>query len=550
MTKQRFKGALNTATVPMVSVLQTRTVVQPQLDINVRTPRNPNGTEDYTDYSIPQVQYLENVLPTGEGMQSVGYKTAIPGITLSTVFDQAITLRDENENNFLLSPAGGLNYLYDATTNSWVSKTALALVPGNLITRAYVNGRTFVCYEGLGLYEYSATTGLFEKQTLIGLTDAELRGIGSSSNYLLAFTSLTVYWSSLVSPLDFVPSLTTGAGFAIPQDVKARITAVLGISGGFVVYTAKNAVAGVYTNNVRAPFTFKEINNAGGISSYEQVTSEQNAGPHYAWTTGGLQKITIQGAEPVSAEINDFIAGKLWEYFDTATNKLVQQYSAQDEFAVKVNFISSRWLVLSYRTTDSSTEFNYAIVLDTILKRYGKLKIDHVDCFYYPYPKPVEKLSYNELAPNSYDDLSGKSYDNLVTKVTSDPLSKLSVAFLQKDGTVKILQMSYSKSTQHAAVVIFGKLQMIRAQMMTMQQLDIESVATAIDAITPDYKVYLGTSLSGYQPEVVQEMKKLKGGVGYNKYAKRATGLNLTAVVVGTFALTAYVAEVTLDGDR
>ena len=548
MAKQRFKGALNTATVPLVSVLQTRTVIQPQLDINVRTSRNSNSTEEATDYSIPQVQYIENVLPTSEGYQSVGYSQVISGFG-GTAFDQAITLRDENENNFLLSPAGGLSYVYSAATENWVAKTALALAAGSLITRAYVNGRTFICYEKLGIYEFSAATGLFSKQTLVGLTDAEVRGIGGSSNYLLAFTSITVHWSSLVSPLDFVPSLTTGAGFAIPQDVKARITAVLGISGGFIVYTAKNAVAAVYTSNTRSPFTFKEVSNAGGITSYEQVTSEQNSGPHYAWTTGGLQKITIQGAEAVSAEINDFIAGRMWEYFDTASKLLVQQYIAQEEFYVKLSFISSRWLVISYSTTAVAGVYNYAIVYDTILKRYGKFKLDHTDCFYYPYPKNSTSISYAELSPQTYGQLVG-GYHQLVTSITSDPLSKASLGFLLANGTVKIAQMSYSKSTQHNAVLIIGKLQMVRASMITMQQLDIETVAPAANAVVPDYQVYVGASLTGRSPVSMQLMIKLADGVGYGKYAKRVTGVNLVAAITGTFALTSYIAEVTLDGDR
>lgn len=549
MAKQRFKGALNSASLPMVSVLQTRTVVQPQLDINVRTPRNPNSPEGYTDYSIPQVLYCENAVPTGEGFQSVGYGTVIPEIPGSTLFDQAITLRDANENNFLLSPAGGINYIYRADVGTWVASTAVAAVPGSLITRAYVNGRTFVCYEGLGVYEYDSLAGTYNKQTLIGLTDAETRGIGSSSNYLLAFTVLEVHWSSLVDPLDFTPSLSTGAGFAIPQDVKARITAVLGTAGGFIVYTAKNAVAAVYTNNSRAPFSFKEVSNAGGISSYEQVTSEQSSGPQYAWTTGGLQKISIQGAESISAEVNDFIAGQLWEYYDKPTHALVQQYAANSEFAVKLAFISSRWLIISYRTTDSGNSYNYALVYDIILKRWGKLKLAHVDCFYYPYPVSSNPLSYTQLAPKGYDDLVG-GYDDLVSKVTSDPLSKLSIGFLTESGEVKIAKMSYSKDDPHDAVVVFGKFQMVRASMITMQQMDIESVWPGTVLGTPEYAAYVIPSLDGYGLQPAQAMVKISTAPGRTRYAKRVTGLNLNVAVEGTFALTAYLLEVTLDGDR
>jgi len=548
MAKQRFKGALNSATLPMISVLQTRTVVQPQLDINVRTPRNPNNTEGYTDYSIPQVLYVENAVPSGEGFTSVSFETEVLGVPGASSFDQAIILRDADENNFVLSPAGGLNYIY-TKGGAWVSETPITIAPGSLITRAYVNGRTFVCYEGQGIYEYDTGTQTYIHRTITGLADADVRGIGSSSNYLLAFGKLVVNWSSLVDPLDFVPSLTTGAGNAIPQDVKGEITAVLGISGGYIVYTAKNAVAGVYTNNSRAPFTFKEVNNAGGIDTYEQVTSEQNAGPHFAWTTSGLQKITIQGAEPISAEVNDFLAGRMWESYDFATHELTQHYSSSPEFKVKLTYISSRWLIISYGTGSNFGLYNYALVYDTILKRYGKIKLDHVDAFFYPYPVGAEQLTYEELAGQSYADLQ-IGYNQLLGWSGENPLSKSAVAFLQADGTVRLMKMAYHKQQDTQSVVIFGKFQMVRASMMTMQQFDLESVAPRSSYPEPEYKVYVATSYKGYAIDKVEEMRLLSYVPGHGRYAKRSAGLNFNVIVEGTFSLTAYMMEVTLDGDR
>jgi hypothetical protein len=553
MAKQRFKGALNAVSFPMVSILQTRTVVNPQMDVNVRTPRNPNSTEDYSDYSIPQVAYCENVVPTGEGMQSVTYAQMLQGLPGVTAFDQAITLRDEDENNFLLSPSGGLNYIYTANAGVWESVDPIVGADGLLVTRAYVNGRTFVCYEGLGIYEYDSIAGTFAKQTLqlaVGVTEADIRGIGSSSNYLLAFTSLTVMWSSLIDPLDFVPSLTTGAGAAIPQDVKGRITAVLGIAGGYIVYTTKNAVAAVYTNNSKAPFTFKEVSNAGGIMSYEQVTSEQNSGPHYAWTTGGLQKITIQGSEPVSAEINDFLAGRMWEYYDRGSKKLIQVTSADSEFPVKLAYVSSRWLIISYNTGDGSGTFNYAIIWDTTLKRYGKLKIDHVDCFYYPYPNLFGDLTYDDLVNTSYDELNNTSYDQLSMGVASDPPSKRCVGFLQQDGTVKILEMDYNKDSQHDSVIVFGKFQLIHAQMMTLQTVDLEGVYQDTGTGNPQFRIFAQVSQGGFRPEIVAEMKPLLISEKLARYGKRLAGKNAFLAIEGTFALSTYLLEVTQDGDR
>lgn len=549
MAKLRFKGALNAASFPMVSILQSRTVLQPGLDVNARPPRAASAADDY-DLQVPQLLYCENVVPTGEGLQSIGYERVIAGLPGVTGFDQAITLRDEAENNFILSPAGGLNYIFTANAGVWESVDPIVGAEGKLVTRAYVNGRTFVCYEGLGVYEYDATLGTFSKLTLQGLADADVRGIGGSSNYLIAFTDLTVHWSSLVDPVDFVPSLTTGAGFAIPQDVKGRITALLGIAGGYIVYTTKNAVAAVYTNNTRAPFTFKEVANAGGILSYEQVTSEQNAGPHYAWTTGGLQKITIQGSEAVSAEASDFLAGKMWEYWDYTAKRLQQVYSSDAEFPVKVAFISSRWLVVSYNTGAGVGVFNYALIYDVVLKRWGKVKIDHVDCFYYPYPNLFGDLTYDDLNNTSYDQLNNTSYDDLSTGVASDPPSKLCVGFLASNGAIDIMQMDYNKITQQLGIVIFGKFQSKRSRLITIQQCDIEGVYQDSFTQQPQFQIFAAASLDGYKPDSIFPMTLLKAGSKFAKFAKRLTGMNVSLILLGTFALSTYLLEVTEDGDR
>ena len=79
---------------------------------------------------------------------------------ITSVFDQAITLRDADENNFLLCPAGGQNYIYRGNVGAWVSANPIS-AEGKQVSRAYVNGRTFICYAGLGIYEYDTATDTF-----------------------------------------------------------------------------------------------------------------------------------------------------------------------------------------------------------------------------------------------------------------------------------------------------------------------------------------------------------------------------------------------------
>lgn len=550
MAKYRFRGALAAAQFPLVSVLAGRTVNEGRLDLDVKAPQTVLGQPTPSQFNTPQVLFAQNVVPTSEGMQSVGYEQVIAALADAEDFDQAITLRDEDENNSLFVPARGMNYIYDPADGVWKSTDPIVGWLGKLVTRAYVNGRTFICYEGLGIYEYDVAANTFLPLVVTGLAAADIRGIGGSSNYLIAFTELEVCWSSLVDPLDFTPNLTTGAGRSIPQDVKARITAVLGISGGFIIYTAKNAVAAVYTNNARAPFTFKEIANAGGIQTYEQVTSEQTSGAQYAWTTGGLQKITVQAAEPVSAEVNDFIAGKMWDTFDPTTKLITTNYSSSYEFPVKLSFISSRFVILSYSVDADSGIFSYALLFDTILKRWGRLKIDHVDCFSYPYPNISGDVTYEMLAVTTYDDLSQTTYADLETGVISDPPSKFTIAFLSANGRVQLVELDYNKINAESAVIIFGKFQLQRSNVMQLQQLDLEGAYLPGSDRPHPITVTAIAEQPDNKGEIVSEMMLQSSRAKNARYARRLTGLNINTVVEGTFALSTYLLEVTQDGDR
>lgn len=524
--------------------------MRPLLDLDVKAPQTVLGQPTPSQFDTPQAIFMQDVVPTSEGMQSVGYVQKIRPLADAIDFDQAITLRDADENNFLFVPARGKNYIWDASNGNWMPTNSFTGWTGQLVTRAYVNGRTFICYEQRGIYEYDAGANTFLPVTITGLSVTDIRGIGASSNYLIAFTDLEVCWSSLVDPTDFAPSLSTGAGRSIPQDVKGRISAVLGISGGFIIYTTKNAIAAIYTNNTRAPFTFKEIANAGGIQTYEQVTSEQTSGAQYAWTTGGLQKITVQNAEPVSAEVNDFIAGKMYDEFDPTTKELTVIYNAAYEFPVKLSFISSRWLVLSYSVNADIALYTHALIFDIVLKRWGRVKTLHTDCFSYPYPNVAGAVEYVDLANTTYDDLSQTTYADLTDGVTSDPPSKLTIAFLDTDGEVDLLTMDYDKSVEQSGVVIFGRFQLVRTNMCQMQLFELEGIYGPTADLPHLVTVTLSTELPNNKGTIIKQMVELSSSAKSMRFAKRQTGLTHDVIVEGTFALSTYLLEVTNDGDR
>ena len=529
MSFDTFTAALNVDSFPFVTDLLPRPVLLTGLDVPPRVPRTDLGTFESKNPELAQHIYAQNVMPSSEGLMSVGYQQIIPAIVGQTHFDEAIVLRDVDENVFLFSPGHGNNFIYRADVGTWVSNNPIASLDENiLVTRAFVNGRTFVCYGNTGVFEYDTATNSFNEVTVVGMNKADIDGISASNNYLLAWNNIEIRWSSLVDPLDLTPSIFTGAGFATPQDVRGPIRNIVPISGGFIAYTTRNAVAALYTNNARAPFAFKEISNTGGIIHPEEISLEATLGFHYAFSSAGLQKITASNSEVVSVAATDFIAGRMIETFDTVTNTLTVEKLSTD-LALKIAYVSNRYLVISYgKATSPHKEFTHAIVLDTQLKRWGKLKVDHTDCFTYPYPSLIGQLS--------------------------EVRAKQSMAFLQKDGTVLLCILDY-REMQDQGVLMLGRFQRTRGQAITLQTIEFENLTTAYPP-----SVYLLLSDDGKNYVSVQPLQLLSNGNTYKKYgapsysgsgaAPRRTAKSFSALITGTFELSTAMFTVTRHGNR
>jgi hypothetical protein len=521
-----FTAVLNAADFPFVSDFFQRPVIIPGTDQPPRIPRSLIGDQSQQNTELAQHYYAQNVMPTAEGLMSVGYDQLIPALVGAVDFDQVITLRDDDENNFLLSPARGKNYIYTANNAAWQSISSFAGWLGDLVTKAYVNGRTFVCYQRHSIREFDVAASTFNAVPFTGVSPLTIDCIGASNNYLVYASNITVGWSSLIDPTDLTPNINTGAGSAIPQDVKGPVRAIVPISGGFIIYTTKNAVAALYTNNARAPFAFKEVSNAGGVQLPEQISLEASD-VHYAWTTNGLQEIKVSGAKDLNIAAADFLAGRILETFNLTTLQLTVQRLSQ-EFDVKITFISGRFLVISYGIEAAPQTFTHALVYDTGLKRWGKLRIDHCDCFPYPYP-------------------------NLIGNVSEVP-SKGAVAFLKKDGTIQLLIMDY-RIRQDQGVLLLGRFQLVRQKLATHQSLELES---SIQAYPPD--VYLILSADGKTNSAPAKLQLLADSGTLKKYggptysgsgpAPQRTGKNFSILCVGKFEATTSVFTVTRHGNR
>jgi hypothetical protein len=554
MPNYRFGGVLNAARWPFIAALQGRTVIEPIYDAAAKEHRGYAGTEESEGNILPQLMYCENVMPDANGLGSVGYQELIPA-SAHTEFDQCFVLRGPDEAPYVYSPAGGKNYFLNLTTLAWGAVNSIAPTPGTQVSRAQVSGRMFICYAGVNVYEYlpGPNTLLPVALTLpAGVAVTDIRGIGSSSNYLIIFTYTGVYWSSLIDPTDFAASVSTGAGGAIPQDIRGQLVVCQPTSGGFILFTTKNAVAAVFTNNTRAPFIFKEIAGAGGIYRTEQVTADNISGAQYAWTTNGLQRITLQQAEFLSAEVNDYIGGRSTMFWNAATKTLDVTAASTTEYVVKLTLISNRFLCLSYTDDQNLVPvFNYSLVYDLALKRWGQLNQPHVDIFPFQVPTSGTGLTFNDLAAQTFNDLGGKTFNQLVgaTAASGNPSSKRMLALLTGTGRILLALMDYSKDFTHAGVAIFGRHQMVRAKLMEHQTTIFEGTFGSEVSGSETFSAHVINSIDGYELPAALPLTKIYGKGKQQQYGGRKSGINQCTVALGTFMLTSYIMEAGLAGD-
>lgn len=542
MAAEVFRTQLNAASFPLISRNAHQTVMVPGLDQNLRTPQSFYGDPASADYAMPQLLYGENIMPAAEGVMATAFQQIIaPPVAGDFYFDQFIQLRDEEENLVFFAPAKGRNFIYKTATAGWIQTNPIATTNA-AVSRAYVNGRTFVCYAGLGIYEYNSVANTFTAQPLVGIAAADVMGITQSSNYLIAHTRIGVHWSSLINPLDFTPSLQTGAGNLIPQDVKGPITACVGVPGGFLVFTTRNCVAATYSTNVNQPFVFREVDQCGGVEDSEQITTESSSAKVYAWTTGGLQAVSLRSAEALYPEVSDFLAGKIWEEWDYGHKKFDITRQVTD-LRIKMTHVSSRYLVISYGRRNEM--FAYALVFDTALKRWGKVKINHTDVTFFTYlPAGVARTYATAGAANeTYASYNNIPYADTSARSVIEASLKDSLAFLQANGSVVQLVMDYRERTA-AAVAVFGRYQLRRSEFVTLQTVQF-------DHIDPDWelKVTALMSLDGAEQwKAVPGVEIERSGYARTYGFGNPTGRNFCIAAEGTFELKDLTMTVTRGG--
>lgn len=507
MAQVSYRANLSAKAFPFISENFGRSIIVAGQDQNFS--RQVVSAEDQDkDIGIPQLYYCHNVMPHANGWQSIGYINILPAAPAITDFSSIFLIRDGSDNKAYFGvKSNGDFYISDGTGAPWVFKQSG--VVGKLVTVAYVSGVTYIYVANTGCYKYNFSTGAFVSVTLTSLTAANVIGITYSAGYLIAWTSSAVAWSSTTDPTDFTPSLTTGAGGGAVESARGAITYLVPHTLGFIVGTADNCIAALYQNNTRYPFQFREIVNSGGMTSLDLVTWDSNSSSLYAYTTSGLQLISTSQTQTVFPEITDFISGRYFEDFDDTLSTFVTTVLSSP-MQKKLTIVADRYLVMSY----GITELTHAIVFDITLKRYGKLKVTHVQAFTY-----------------------------MLATAGIQEIPRQSLAFLKKDGSVQVVDFSIGSPNLNGTLIL-GKYQYVRSRFLQLDQIALESVRP-----TQTFSLKVLTSLDG--KNMVSSTPTLSYSSGLaREYSCRAIGLNHSLLCQGGFVLDSLVLNFNIHGKR
>lgn len=533
---------LNAADFPLNYSKAKRSTIANE-DTSVRLPGDYFGDKVNRDYGNPQMIFCENVLPFDKGLFSVGFVQQTEAIGGGFVTaDQCITLRDAQEKVYSYVPADGANYVYDHETATWSSVDPFTF-DANLVSVAYVEGRTFICFERNKIIEYDSAANSFTDVVLTlpaGYSITDIRGICGASNYLLLHTEFEILWNA-PGVLDEFADIDAGAGKQTPIDVKAQISAIKPIAGGYVVYTARNAIGAQYTNDATSPFSFKEIGNAGGVLSPEYVSDGDPSGnAHYIWGTAGLQRVSLTGSIVEYPQVTDFLTGKQMETWNADDKEVVLTESAS-HLSVKISFLANRYLVISYG--QGTTYFDFALVLDTALDRWGKIRIEHQDAFMYPYPQGEGAYFYEDLV-GFYDALPGDYASLGAITFTAIP-PKQGLAFMNSLGEIHVAVLDFTQELAEG-VIILGHLQYKHDRMITVQSLELDGLKAGP---APEVNLLLSTRGKARTSSAMMTTN-IEDESEYWKFNSRKTAKNIDIAVEGTFVLSNALVTVMNHGNR
>ena len=493
-----------------------RTSMFSKYDLKPTSSQNDTIMAETPERQVPHITYMENVMPVAEGVISVGYQQLVSFNNDLASTTRVIELRDDAGRRKYLLHAGSKLYVTDAKTLTlWTEltlPTELATLTGDtFISQGYVEGVTYLYASNIGAFKIALDTNAVSMVTFTALEADKILGIVATAGYLIAYSTSALYWGSVDNFLDFTPDIEVGADSQIPSDLKGNIVAVYPLPQGGLIYTDKNVVGFGATSNLRNPWLFREVPGSSGISAPEEVAYDDNMADHVVWSTSGLSQLNRLEHKLIHPEASQFLAGRL---IDGAlqSNGIPQEITLSAAMKVRTNIVGSRYLIISY---GQSIPFQFALVYDQALRRWGKLNVAHSDVF--------------ELS--SPTDSTGTATRN--------------IAFIQPSGRVVMLNMDETYAERE------GVIQIGPVAVTNEKTTRFYGATVVAGRFHSTVKLGISVSYDGTTKESIKWAYELAYGSRLSReYLLLLEGANVTLTIKGTFKLTDVLINLDGGGER
>lgn len=538
---------------PLLSSLVGRT---PMSDSRVQAGATGSSTDSSKSFSQPSLLYGENVLPTNWGYTSINYDVPAPKYLRGAGgVGQGALIESDIANNLTevitrelvpvkaVDGSVGICYLVlgkMGSVDQWIYSIRLysfsqSTIPGKQdfwdslgtttvltiakteqvlynISYAEANSATYICVNFTAetkassyIFRFTSIKSQAAAITTINFVDnypsktaataAEIkncvRAITSSQGQLILADQQQVYWSAVANPLDFKPDVVTGAGSGVPIGLQGTIVTLGSLANGFAVYSTGAIVKARATGNAGFPYTFYQSQISSGISSSRDVAIAQE---NYVNTSEGVVSISIAKDSAINSELTDFLASKIFEYWDINTDT---RYTEQlvDRLDTRLTAIQDRYFIVSYKRK-SDNYFYYAIIYDIVLNKFGKIAYPHYAITTFNFDTEGELKSYEDLNQAgtvneyNYDLFNPSSFNSLRDGVRSfNARGNRIIALLGVDSELALVNPSYGVKSFNSYLVL-GKFSTSKSNTSTLHSI-------SVDGVYPDTLVTVLPTLDG-----------------------------------------------------
>jgi len=405
---------------------------------------------------------------------------------------------------------GANGYLLAYTKNSVAWSTTLGLTPDEVVRETdYAVGELVLVTTAEGQNrQYKCTTAGTTAVTIPTYTNT----VGDTT------TDGTAVFTCEALSVDFVPSLTTGAGGGIVEEVKGTIVCAKRTISGFILYTDQNMVTAVFTNNATYPYNFRELPNSAGIAHQACVTQSAEAGWHYALTESGLMQVASTGVKLIHPAVHDWLQAGRSGTVEFVLGVPVMGVDSASYTNYRLAYLRNRYLVISRGAQVLGIPRYYeALVYDTAMDRFGGLRIDH--------NMPVDM---QEPQAGSTDLSRGMFFiDN--TGYVAEVRASVPVAWV-----------GIEDSAAELGTIVLGRYRHSRGQILELHEVKLSNVYADLNssstAVCPYVTLNEGSTVVG-KPPMYRAAAPSATNLYRGHYKGRVVGTDVSLVITAPFAL-------------